>query len=644
MACDSLSVMSKWAARSLWMTSVVLLFSAKAVWAQNADENAVAEAEDAFGFTVGNETVGLYSSASVRGFSPISANNVRIDSLYFDQQGPLVYNAFDSSSIEVGLNARGYVLPNPSGVVDFRLRRPGARDAVSLTAGVDPFTSPYISATISMGGRDKPGLAGRLAYYPRGNNAQGGQYSNFTAGVAGFTSLRANLDISVFAEIEDYQGQSSPTYFSLGPYLPPPVPRGKFLGQPWALYEYRTTNAGAILDWQVDQNSEVRFGLFRSTYDLRSGAYDLVTGLDRAGNGRRLIYVFPPEMDVSISGEVQYRRIIETGRFRVTGTASVRGRTVDRQRREAAIVNLGDVNLDRLVVQPEQEFNFGAEVADAVNQIGFGLHSRIQWNQRLDISLGVQKSEYAKAVIQDEVTESMASSPWLYQVLAAWSVSPNLVVYVSASNGLEESGTAPAQAANRGEVLPATITDQQEIGFRLTRGPMTLTASGFALAKPYPNLNPLGQFDFIGIIRHRGVELSLAGQPINGLDLLAGALYLNAEVDQTVDKLRRSFPAVGQPRYRLLLSANYQLPETEKISLDGSVTFQGGRVAKLNPVVQAPDYALLNAGIRYQIRPNIVARAELRNIFDTYGYTVSSTSAFGYVPGRSVRLALTWTL
>ena len=51
---------------------------------QRAVENAIRQANDAFGTSIGRETIGLYNSSSVRGFSPTAAGNVRIDSLYFD--------------------------------------------------------------------------------------------------------------------------------------------------------------------------------------------------------------------------------------------------------------------------------------------------------------------------------------------------------------------------------------------------------------------------------------------------------------------------------------------------------------------------------------------------------------------------------
>jgi iron complex outermembrane receptor protein len=54
--------------------------------AQRVDENAVVQAQDAFGLTVGDETVGLYSPEDARGFSPTQAGTLVIEGLYYGQQ------------------------------------------------------------------------------------------------------------------------------------------------------------------------------------------------------------------------------------------------------------------------------------------------------------------------------------------------------------------------------------------------------------------------------------------------------------------------------------------------------------------------------------------------------------------------------
>ena len=81
--------------------------------AQRTGENAVTSADDAFGTSVGNENIGLYSIDEVRGFSPASAGNIRIDGLYLG--GITIGNQRiqSGSTVRVGLSAQGYPFPAP---------------------------------------------------------------------------------------------------------------------------------------------------------------------------------------------------------------------------------------------------------------------------------------------------------------------------------------------------------------------------------------------------------------------------------------------------------------------------------------------------------------------------------------------------
>src|SRR4051812_25501474 len=89
-----------------------------------AGDNAVTQAEDAFGFSVGRETIGIYGPGNARGFSPTAAGNVRIDGLYYDPVFGLQSSLVESTGIKVGLSAQGYPFVAPSGIVDQTLRRP----------------------------------------------------------------------------------------------------------------------------------------------------------------------------------------------------------------------------------------------------------------------------------------------------------------------------------------------------------------------------------------------------------------------------------------------------------------------------------------------------------------------------------------
>ena len=126
-----------------WM-SLALLWSGTALpaFAQDrTEDNAVTQAEDAFGFSTGRESIGIYSANNARGFSPSNAGNVRIEGLYFDPAYGLPSVITDTTSIKVGLSAQGYPFAAPSGIVDQILRRPEAKPGASILLNGDSFGS-----------------------------------------------------------------------------------------------------------------------------------------------------------------------------------------------------------------------------------------------------------------------------------------------------------------------------------------------------------------------------------------------------------------------------------------------------------------------------------------------------------------------
>ena len=94
-------------------------------WRNARDENAVEAADDAFGTSVGNEKIGLYNADNVRGFSPITAGNIRIEGLSVTEHGGFTQRVVSGSTIRVGLTAQGYPFPAPTGIADYSLRSSG---------------------------------------------------------------------------------------------------------------------------------------------------------------------------------------------------------------------------------------------------------------------------------------------------------------------------------------------------------------------------------------------------------------------------------------------------------------------------------------------------------------------------------------
>ena len=139
-----------------------LLANPEAAWGQRTGENAVDSAEDAFGTSVGNERVGLYSPFGARGFSPVQAGNVRINGMYFDYQADINQRLISGSNVRVGLTAQGYPFPAPTGVADFSLRLPGSGAVASTVVGIGPFGGPRVEVDTQLPVTQTLGLASRL--------------------------------------------------------------------------------------------------------------------------------------------------------------------------------------------------------------------------------------------------------------------------------------------------------------------------------------------------------------------------------------------------------------------------------------------------------------------------------------------------
>src|SRR5438270_2652172 len=146
--------MRSWRSLAKLSVAAVALCSGGGAFAQSrSSDNAVTQAEDAFGFSVGRETLGIYNAGNARGFSPTSAGNLRIDGLYYDQAGfaaSLVSPLVSSTSIKVGLSAQGYPFAAPSGIVDIGLRKPGDKAAASVVINGDSFGTAGIEVDGSL--------------------------------------------------------------------------------------------------------------------------------------------------------------------------------------------------------------------------------------------------------------------------------------------------------------------------------------------------------------------------------------------------------------------------------------------------------------------------------------------------------------
>jgi iron complex outermembrane receptor protein len=227
-----------------------------------------------------------------------------------------------------------------------------------------------------------------------------------------------------------------------------------------------------------------------------------------------------------------------------------------------------------------------------------------------------------------------------------------LVAYAGYTRGLEESGTAPPNAVNRNSAPPALRTSQRDAGIRYALSPhLSLVAGVFDVRKPYFNVDAERVFRELGVVRHRGAELSLAGQPLKGLSVVAGAVILDAHVSgEAVDLGIIGRKPVGTSNRIIRANLDYRLPFLAAVSVDLGVTSQAGQVASVRSYVELGGEQLMtkpqtifDLGLRYRTKFGTAPatfRVQVTNVFDTYNWKVNQSAAFRFIDARRYLFSL----
>ena len=628
-------------ARSLpLIIGMSLCFPATAL-AQRVDENAVADAEDAFGSNDGGEDLGVYGPNDVRGFSPIEAGNVRIDGLYIDRQADLSPRLIDGNRVRVGPSAVGYALPAPSGIVDYRLRSPGAGTVLSLVAQANSFGGLLIEADAALPLAGSKFGVGGGASFSRSEYASGNNADVFSLMATAVWRPDDTTELQPFwSRVRIADEDIFPIIIGNGLAPPPRMKRRQFVGQPWADVETERFNYGAVGRTRLGEFN-IRAGGFRSVNIVRE-AHSVF--LDAANPGQlaaRAVVASPRRSNVSTSGEIGISRQFGGGRLRHEVQLIARGRAQKRIYGGSDRVSLPAAPFDAPSFVPQPDFDFSEQTDDRVRQWTAGLAYQGRIEGIGQVNIGLQRSDYQKSVrTPGGALPISRDKPWLFNIAATAELSRSLALYASAAQGLEESEVAPENALNRDEAPPAIRTRQIDAGLRLRTGPMTLIAGAFDIEKPYYGLDSGNLFRELGTIRHRGLEASLTGAPFDGLTLVAGSALLDARVtgdEVTSGSIGRR--PVGTPSRTLIGNIEWRPLQWEALSLDGAIEHRGPSYGDVANRVRVASYTTIDLGLRYRFTLKdapVVFRLQATNLLDAYGWDVSSSNAFVYTQSRQI--------
>jgi iron complex outermembrane receptor protein len=623
----------------LWLSGLAL-----PAWAQRADDNAIADAEDAFGSNDGGEDLGLYSPYDVRGFSPFDAGNVRIEGLYMDRQADLSPRLVEGNRIRVGLTAVGYGLPAPSGIVDYRLRTPDGPAGLSAVVQANSFGGHLfeldartpLADRLHLGG----GISASRSEYASGNNAD-----VFNAALIGAwrssdeTDVRAFWSAARMADEDIYPIVQGP-----GDAPPPRLVRRRFLGQDWADLETDRFNYGVLARTRLHGLS-VRAGLFRSVTDVTEGHSVFLQSAPPGELAQRSVSAYPGRWSASTSGELGLARAFSAAGFEQRLSLVLRGRGQDRRYGGATRVALPPAPFGEAAPVGRPDFVFSEQSRDEVRQWSGGLTWAARRPGRGELSFGVQKVGYRKTVhAPGGPVPETRDGPWLFNAAGVLEATSWASIYAGYATGLEESEVAPQSAVNRDEAPPAIRTRQLDGGVRLALGRVTLVAGAFQIERPYFGTDAAGLFRTLGDVRHRGVELSLTGSPVEGLTVVAGGVLLDARVSgHEVEQGRVGARPVGTSPRKLIASVDWRRPGSP-VSYDLAIEHFGPAWADTLNRARVESYSVVDLGARFRFRVSgrpAVLRLHATNLLNSYGWEIVGENGFVYTQPRQLLARLT---
>lgn len=640
---------SWWAASCGLMSLMLGLVQPAAAQEGQTQDNAVTNADDAFGQSVGNERVGLYGGDDVRGFSPVEAGNGRIEGLYFAQASGPGQRAISGSMVRVGLSAQGYPFPAPTGIVDYSLVKNFGNLGGSLRLEYGPYGSPIVIADGRVPLGEDAGATISINRRVQERN-EGGSAQNLGLGTTlAFRPWQGAQIIAFGTLIRFWDDPAPPVAFPDGDYLPPEIHRRDLLAQPWALKDNRNHLFGAIAQlpfgaWRVDA------GMFQAGSRVPETYSDLFTRLRADGTTpARIIVADGNNRNDLTSGELRLTRSFLTGNIAHKLILNARGRLGERAFGGQQRINLGESTLLTRDIRARPTITLGEENIDRVRQGSVGIGWSATMPERFSLDASLTQSTYRKTVDFAAATREdieIHDSPLTGSLTGSLFLARGLVLYGGHVRGFEDAVVAPEIAVNQGDAPPALRTRQTDIGFRYAvTDKIRLVAGLFSISKPYYNLDADQVFRDLGSNTNRGAELSMAGQILPGLNIVAGAVLIDSSINgPLVESGQIGSRTVGTSRRRIIFDVDWRLNGgTSPLSFDLSVNSQGSQVANAAGTLLAPESNVIDLGLRYRFAfgpANALLRAQVNNITNTYSWNVSSSGSFQYRPRRHASIAL----
>ncbi|WP_298916035.1 TonB-dependent receptor [uncultured Algimonas sp.] len=236
-----------------------------------------------------------------------------------------------------------------------------------------------------------------------------------------------------------------------------------------------------------------------------------------------------------------------------------------------------------------------------------------------------------------------SESAWTPAFGIVFKAADTLSVFGNYAENLQPGQIVPAAVGstvvrNAGDVLDPYRGTQYEAGLKYDGRGFGATFSVFDLTRPnaiLTNLRTAGGLT-TGIIAPdgeqsvQGLEATVYGSPMEGLSLIGGLTWLDADLSRTEGGVDEGNSLIGVPDIRASLNARYDIAALAGLSIDGRATYSGEQFTNTANTISIDDFVRFDIGASYRwsnrLDQDIVLRARIENVGDEKSFV--STGGF----------------
>ncbi|PMS15177.1 TonB-dependent siderophore receptor [Trinickia dabaoshanensis] len=264
-------------------------------------------------------------------------------------------------------------------------------------------------------------------------------------------------------------------------------------------------------------------------------------------------------------------------------------------------------------------------------------------NDRVLFTLGAryQKlhvADYDYTGASTSVYDQSATTPVFGLVVKPWR---SVSFYLNRTEALSQGGQAPSTARNANQMLAPYRARQVEAGVKYDAERYGASLAVYQINQPSAYVDPATEiYGTNGDQRHRGVEVSMFGEPIKGVRLIAGGTLIDATLRGTAGGADDGNRPIGVPRYMFTFTGEWDVPALTGFTLMGRATYTSKQYLDVANQLSIAPWTRIDIGARYR-RKVFGHETELRAmVLNVANHAYWSSTLGGYLTQGAPRTAM----